>query len=276
MDTGKATALIVGISQPRGTRSLPGSVADATNLRDALLAYGFSSSNITMLLDGAATRPAILNALDSLAARTPRSGVAVFAIATHTKRQGGSNSLATAEGRRISARELAGRLRAVRARTWVALPTCYAEGYALPGIVGPRRIATFATTADRPSYQAGEAGSILFIHLVRRAMLEGRAPYSVETAFAFAHREIDGAYPEYLPTMSDGIPGDLVLGRWHGASNGRPVVQASERRPETDDSTQLDPEASRAAGDADPPPQPEGEGHSGFAVCGRVRYNCSS
>jgi len=277
----KRTALIVGINNAAGTSPLPGSIRDATNLHDALIGYGFREENITLLLEGSATRPAILSALDALAARTPANGVAVFAIATHTRRSGGTNSLATAEGARISAGELASRLRNVRAPAWIALPTCYAAGYALPGIVGFNRVATFASSADRESYQAGDAGSFLFIHMVRRAMVEGRAPFSVETAFDFAHRELARQHPEYLPSINDGYPGDLVLGpvepirtdRWEQPSDSeeRSGWEAFEYRTyEAEDPNHGYPEPSPT-----PAASEQHRSGNGWSVCGSVRYNCN-
>lgn len=266
VDPSERTAVIVGINNARGTTPLPGSVRDAHNLHAALLGYGFRDENITLLLDGQATRSAVLGALGSLAARTPPSGLAVVGIATHTKRSGGTNLLATAEGARISAAELASHLRAVRAPAWIALPTCYAGGYAQPGIVGYNRIATFASTNDRMSYQAGSAGSFLFIHMVRRAMLEGRAPESVESAFDFARRELERDFPDYVPSVSDGIPGDLVLGPFHSKVSGWEPDGGSSQS--SDDYSYDNYEVS-------PTPQPErSRPRRPVVVCGRFRYNC--
>ena len=258
--SGDRTALIVGINHARGTPPLPGAVTDAINMRNALRGYGFSDQNVTVLLEEQATRPAILHALRALATRTPPNGVAVFAIATHTQRSRGTNLLATAEGSRVSAHELAEHLRAVRAPMWVALPTCYAAGYARPGVVGFNRVATFASAADRQAYEAGEAGSFLFIHMVRRAMVERQAPESVESAFAFARGEIERSYPEHVPSMSDGIPGELVLGAVRPAAREDWDVRTSQDR-------------MQQAADASPAPSPR-RGRRTVVVCSRFRYNC--
>ncbi|MGH2759363.1 MAG: caspase family protein [Actinomycetota bacterium] len=273
----KRTALIIGINHSQGAPPLPGSVRDAMNLHDALIGYGFREENITLLLDGQATKPAILAGLRSLAARTPSNGIAVFAAATHTGRWGGTNSFATAEGGRISAGVLAAHLGEVRAPAWVALPTCYAEGYALPGIVGFNRVATFASSADRESYQAGDAGSFLFIHMVRRGMLEGRAPTSVESAFGFAHSELSRRHPEYVPLMNDGYPGNLVLGPAPTIRTARWEPPAEpEQEPQTWDGWEYDTYGSDPYEDpsATPSPTPEPERRSGWSVCGSVSYNC--
>jgi hypothetical protein len=280
----KRRALIVGINRAKGGRPLPGSVTDAKNTRDALLGYGFPASNITMLLDREATRSAILGHMDSLAARTPKDGIAVFAVASHTRRRGGTNELLTADGKRISAYEMASKLRKVRSPMWVALPTCYAGGYAIPGIIGPKRVATFASPKDQPTYQLGEAGSYLIINMVRKGMLEGHAPSSVEDAFRFAKRTLEREHPNRVPTMSDGIAGDLVLGE---STFGSPSTQTTFRRPHQQGSTfpsaQTDTSGSATSraeyddGDGtapSPTPAPRRKGNVG--VCGKFAYNCRS
>ncbi|HYZ92361.1 MAG TPA: caspase family protein [Actinomycetota bacterium] len=267
-------AVIVGINHAQGTPPLPGSITDARHVHAALVGYGFREENITMLLEGQATRPAILGALRSLAERTPASGIAVFAIATHTRRSGGTNALATAEGGRISAHELASHLGAVRGRLWTALPTCYAGGYALPGIVGPNRIATFSSSANDRSYQLGEAGSFLFIHMVRRGMLEGHAPYSVESAFGFARDEIQREHPDQVPSISDGVPEDLVLGP------NRTFVTAARYRPSRNRdqyASQREPQYQTYQSDygSEPSPTPHRRPRRGPArVCGNISYDC--
>lgn len=269
VEPAKRTALIVGINNAAGTPPLPGSVTDARNLHRALVGYGFQDRNITVMLEGEATRPAILGALRSLAKRTPANGLAVFAIATHTSRAGGTNQLATAEGERISAGELAAYLRDITAPAWIALPTCYAAGYALPGIVGFNRVATFASSADRQAYQAGSAGSFLFMSMVDHAMLEGRAPFSVESAFAFAHDELSRDHPNHVPSMSDGYPGDLVLGPV-------PVIRTAFREPASPQPSEQNGERwGFRTYEADPSPSPTpGRRRGGVGVCGSVRYNC--
>jgi hypothetical protein len=98
---------------------------------------------------------------------------------------------------------------------WIALPTCYAAGFAIPGIVGPGRVVTFASSADRPSYEATWFGrSFLVQFMVLEAMLHGRASGSVERAFAYAHREIEQyGEADLMPLIDDRHPGEFVLGR---------------------------------------------------------------
>lgn len=282
--TSKRHALIVGINNARGGDPLPGSVTDAKNLRRALLMYGFKDENIRMLVESSATRDAIRREIDSLAARTPTNGIAVFAVATHTRRYGGQNELLTADGLRISAAELAARLGAVRSRMWVALPTCYSAGYAKPGIVGPNRVATFASAADRKSYQLGDAGSFLILNMVRRAMIERQAPSSVEQAFHWAKNELERSSPEHVPNMRDGIDGDLVLGRIDAADP--PATRTMDAGPPPREGPRYAPERrstvrSRPPEAHEPPAEGSagtdasgGSSNGGIGICGTYQARC--
>jgi hypothetical protein len=279
----KRTALLIGINRAAGGRPLAGSVTDAEHMRDALLGYGFPRANIKMLLDGQATKAAIERELAALAERSPADGVAVFAVATHTRKHRGQNELLTADGGRISAAELGTALGRVRSKMWVALPTCYAAGYAVPGIVGKGRVATFASPSTQPTYQLGSAGSYLVINMVREAMLEGHATGSVEASFRWAEATLRKAHPDRVPIIDDGVEGELVLGRMSEEMLARyDQVRRTEARRHSDDDpfgAPNDPEAE--APDADAPEGSEDAGgpptrRSGIAVCGPVSYRCSS
>jgi hypothetical protein len=264
----KRRALIIGINRAAGSRPLAGAVADAKNLGRALGQYGFLETNVSMLLEGEATRSDILSKLDELAVKTPKDGVAVFALATHTRVHGGQNHLVAADGGLISATELAGRLAKVKSKMWVALPTCFAGGYALPGVVGDNRVATFASSAREESFELGTAGSYLFINMVRKAMIEGRAPSSVESAFNFAEAEIRRTAPRRVPLMSDGVKGDLVL----GAYQKRRVVDLAASSPAPSSTPEYEPSPPDQAYAPQPTPVPRSR--RGVKVCGRIRVNC--
>lgn len=279
----KRHALIVGIDHARGGKPLPGSVTDAKNVRDALLMYGFRNSNIDMLLEQEASRNGIRAGLERLAKRTPSNGTAVFAIATHSRRIGGRNELLTADGLRISSYELASALGKVRGQMWVALPTCYSAGYALPGIVGKNRLAVFASSADEEAYQLGGAGSFLIMTMVGEAMLERRAPASVEDAFAYAKRELEAKYPKHVPSMNDGVRGDLVLGdvppvRTYGDVEAISPKQdgGPPHRWYTSRSRSTAPTTTRTHDRSEPAPsEPEGRrSRGGVGVCGTYRARC--
>jgi hypothetical protein len=224
-------------------------------MRDALLKYGFRSSDIVMLLDGQATRPRILSELQSLVNRTPADGLAVFAAASH----GAGTSFRTAEGARLYASDLGRYLGQIHAPVWTALAMCYAAGFAVPGVVGPNRIATFSSAANALTYEIGAAGSELFYAMVKQGMIDAGAPRSVETAFNFARRTLS-ADNTNLPVMSDGVPGELVLGpvTWEP-----PAVAA----PPTPPPAPVQPESSAAPITVDPAPTPD-TGLVGGLLCG--------
>jgi len=252
---GAHTALIVGINDTDPKNPLLGAGADATNMRTALLKYGFRSSDIVVLRDGQATRPRILSELQRLVARTPADGIAVFAAASH----GAGTSFRTAEGARLYASDLGRYLGRIRAPVWTALAMCYAAGFAVPGVVGPNRIATFSSAANQLTYEIGGAGSELFYAMVKQGMVDAGSPRSVETAFNFAYRSLAKDYSN-LPVMSDGVPGELVLGpvTW-----GPPAVAPAPTPPPVP----VQPDVTEPPVTVDPTP-PGGNGIVGGILCG--------
>lgn len=211
--TAPRQALLIGIDHAPGASPLEGAVGDVRVLEEALLAYGIPADQVVVLEDREADRDRILDAIDELAAVTPPDGRAVFAFAGHTRRIGGRNHIVTADGRMISAGELAEALGRVRAPMWVALPTCYAAGFSVPGIVGPGRVTTFASAADQPSYESLEfERSFLFEYMVGRGMLAGRASGSVEQAYSYAHDALAREFSRHVPLIDDRFPGHLTLG----------------------------------------------------------------
>jgi len=262
----KRTALIIGVNHAPGHSPLQGAVKDATNMQQALVAYGFPEANVVVLTDAEATAARILTELDRLAARSPADGRAVFAYAGHTRMMGGVPHFVAGDGGLIPAGTVAAKLARVRAPMWVALPTCYAGAYALPGIIGPNRIATFSSAADSESYELGPAGSWLILYMVEYAMLDGEAPQSVEASFAYARAAIDKVNPDREPFIVDRIPGDFVLG-----------VRKSAVQPGTEAAT------SPGSGDGvSQPSPPEGADATGgssrgpIMVCQGVRFGCPS
>jgi hypothetical protein len=255
----KRTALIIGINHAAGHSPLEGAVTDAVNMQEALVRYGFPEGHIVLLTEGEATESRILRELDSLAARSPADGRAVFAFAGHTGLVGGVPNLVTADGGHISADVLAAKLARVRAPMWVALPTCYAGAYARPGIIGPNRVATFSSAANAETYELGPAGSWLILYMVEYAMLDGEAPQSVEASFDWAKAAIDKVNPDREPFMVDGTPGDFVLGS--------PTTFSSDKY------------ASQPAGDgvSDPSGSDTGDSYGGrgpVMICEGVRFGC--
>lgn len=269
---GDRKALLIGIDHAAGSPTLTGAVGDAKAMRDALLTFGYEPSDVVVLLDREATHERILAELRSLAARTPARGQAVFAFAGHTRRKGGRNHFVAADGRTVSADTLATHLRGVRAPMWVALPTCYAAGYRIPGITGPNRVATFASAANELSYESTAFDrSFLIEYMVVRGLLAGKSPPTVEAAFRFAHSTLSRNRPDRLPVIEDDHAGEFVLG-------------SARYTPAGDDPTHGEPGLglSRPAPAPAPPPDddtpqptPEPDDRKGLGTCGAVRFRCS-
>jgi hypothetical protein len=271
-------AVIIGVNHATGHSPLQGAVADATMLQKALVEYGFPEANVVTLTEGAATTSRILSALDDLAARSPADGRAVFAFAGHTSLMGGVPHFVAADGGLIAAGTIAAKLARVRAPMWVALPTCYAGAYAVPGIVGPNRIVTFASAANAESYELGPAGSWLMLYMVEYAMLDREAPSSVEASFDWARTAIRKVNPDREPFMVDRIPGDFALGSpLHGLGSdevgSRPSgdgVSGSSGSPNSGTASDGSASSSGDSGDS-------GSGRGPVMVCeGSVKYGCPS
>jgi hypothetical protein len=264
---GDRKALIIGINHTPGAGVLRGAVGDAEAIRDALVTFGYEPSDVVVLLEGEATKGRILSEIRSLAARTPAHGQAVFAFAGHTRRKNGENQLRAADGGTISAGALATHLREVRAPMWVALPTCYAAGYRVPGISGPNRVATFASAPDQLAYESTAfRRSYLIEYMVVRGMLSGKAPATVEGAFAFAHTTLQRTRPDRVPLIQDDYAGDFVLGSARYTPKALPDGEPRDLR--------FDESAPPPQEDTEPPPATPAPQNKGLHTCGAVKFKC--
>jgi hypothetical protein len=148
-----AHALSIGISQYRHLRELPATqdaLDVASVLRDGALC-GYPDANVRLLLDGAATKAAILAELDGLAARTTEHSTVFLYFSGHGGRAAGASAgtsgetcfLMPVDGRSgseqalrdtaISGDELSARLQQISAaRLTVVLDCCRASGVAEP------------------------------------------------------------------------------------------------------------------------------------------------
>lgn len=224
-------ALLIGIDHPKGSDPLAGAVTDARYMRDALRLYGWNDSEIMMITEEQATRTNIARALDTFARRSRPGGLAVFAWAGHS----GHKSLATWTGARFGKHELASALERVRGKVVIALPTCYSAAYRLPGIVGPGRLTVFSSNADEQTWEIGAVGSHLFVHMIRDAMIGGRAATSVEKSFAYAKRRLTDLAPHQIPIMDDQIAGETKLGpfTWGATPKPDPTPKPTAKPPPT-------------------------------------------
>ena len=173
----------------------------------ALLKRGFRPQDITVLENGQATRERVRRELALLADRTAPGGFAVFAASSH----GSGRGFRAGDGGSISPREVGYFLGRVRGRVWTAMAMCFAGAFAVPGVVGPNRIATFSSDAAHLSYEMGAAGSEFFYLMVELAIIHGEAGDSVEHAFAYARAHMGGSSGSSTPVMSDEVPGKTAI-----------------------------------------------------------------
>ncbi len=149
-----AHALTIGISQYRHITSLPATqdALDVANvLRDHSLG-GYPEGNVRSLLDGDATKTAILTELERLASCTTDRSIVFVYFSGHGGRAGGAGGetcyLMPVDGRdgsrevladtAISGAELSARLRQISsAKLTVVLDCCRASGLAEPKDIGP-------------------------------------------------------------------------------------------------------------------------------------------
>jgi hypothetical protein len=103
--------------------------------------------------------------------------------------------------------------------------------------------------------------------MVRRAMLQGRAPGSVQEAFGWARAQIARDYPNRQPAMLDRSRGPMVLGRATAAppppSERKPAPQPAPAKPE-------EPKPNPTPPPTAPEPQPGGSACAqvlGVSVC---------
>jgi hypothetical protein len=204
--------VVVGINDYPGTQhDLKGATADAQDVDAALAHFGVPRGNRLLLRDRQATGPAIRSAVDWLAARAGPDAVAVFFFAGHVRRIGaGREALVAADRQTIADEELAARLDALEARrAWIGVAACYGGGFA--EVLKPGWVLT-AAADDEIAYENTQLGrSYLVEYMVRRAMLDGRAPQSVEAAFAYARAEIDRLHPGRSPVQVDTDAADVDL-----------------------------------------------------------------
>lgn len=210
---GGTWAVVVGIDDyPGGRHDLRSAGNDADDM-DALLARaGVAPERRLRLRDGQATADVLRRSLDWLVARAGPGSTAVFFFAGHVRRVAGTTeALVGADGGLVADREVARRLAGLRAtRTWLVLAACYGGGFV--EALGPGRILTAAAPADRLAYEnLTLRRSYLVDYLIRRALLEGQAPASVERAFAWAEAQVRREHPARVPVQFDRLDGELDL-----------------------------------------------------------------
>lgn len=213
--SGGTWAVIVGIDDYPGQGSdLRAAVNDATDVDLALAGMGVPAENRLVLLNGEATAAGIRDALGWLSSRAAADATAVFFYGGHVRKTGPvTEAMVAADGVLITDRELASHLSHLAAgRAWIAMASCYGGGFT--EVLGPGRILTGAAPADALAYETTRYGrSFLVQYMVREAMIERKAPGSVQAAFAYATAELARRHPARLPVQVDlaGAPLDLGM-----------------------------------------------------------------
>ncbi len=206
-------AVIVGIDDyPGSGHDLRSSVNDAHEVDTALSVLGVPSANRLVLRDGEASSCGIRSALDWLVARASPEATAVFFFAGHARILGsGARAVMAADGSPITDGELGSALSGLQARrAWIAMATCYGAGFT--AALGPGRVLTGAAGANELAYEALDSDlSYMVDYMVRRAIVDGGAPQSVEAAFAYAQDGLGRAAAARVPVQIDDAPGELDL-----------------------------------------------------------------
>lgn len=214
-------AVVVGIDDyPGSGRDLRAGVADARDMEATLDAFQVPASQRQVLLDGAATRDALMGALDWLAANAGPRATAVVFFSGHVRQVHGDPDgdgeeadevMVLADGATVSDGELKAALDRMRAqRIWVVMAACYGGGF--DDVMAPGRLLTAAAPEGVLAYENDRFGRTYLVeYMLRRALLGGVAA-SVQDAFAWAVEALRHDYPTRLPVIFDQTGEPLTLG----------------------------------------------------------------
>lgn len=232
---GGTWALVIGIDDyPGRGNDLRSAGNDADDMDRVLGRFGVDPTQRIRLSDGQADAATIRRAVDWIVDRAgPEASVVLF-YAGHVRRLGGGReAIVAADGALVRDLDLARQLAPLQARrAWMVFASCFGGGFT--ELLAPGRILTGAAPADRLAYESIQLGrSYLGEYLVRRALLEGRAPATVEGAFAWAEAAIRRDHPNRVPVQFDHHEGDFVLGERVSSSSSPAAPGAPEPSPRT-------------------------------------------
>jgi len=267
---GGVWAVVVGIDDyPGDDADLRAAVADARDVDSALAAYGVPANHRLMLLDKQATADNIRGGLAWMASRASADSTAVFFYSGHVRQVSGDadrdgevidEAIVAADGDNVFDGQVAEILRGMDARSaWIGVAACYGSGF--DDALAPGRILTAAAGENDVAYENSSLGhSYMVEYMVRRAMLQGKAPASVQDAFAWARTQIARDYPNRQPAVLDRSRGPVVLGRAMTPS------PSPERKPSASQSPE--PKEPQPGPSAPPPTAPEP--NPGGTACAQV------
>jgi len=256
---GGVWAVVIGINDyPGGRSDLRSAVNDANDVREALLRYGVPGHRVLSILDRQATPEVILAAADWLVAHSAPDATAVFFYAGHVRKVGaGHEVIVAADGRLLSDADLGDRLRPLAARqAWIGIAACYGGGFT--ELLAPGRVLTAAAGPNSLAYEnLSFERSYLVQYMVRMAMIENRAPATVQGAYQFAVDALRRDYPNRLPYQIDHAGDPIALGTTSGAPPPPGEPEPSEGSP---------PPSGSQPGDQPAPPPEDDDDEDGCLV----------
>jgi hypothetical protein len=213
---GGVWAVMFGLNDYPGSGSdLRSAVNDVNDVNQALAGFGAPGSQRLLIRDRQATAGVVLAAADWLVQHAGPDSTAVFFYAGHVRKLSSSTeAIVAADGRVVTDAQLASALRDLAARrTWIAMASCFGGGF--DEVLAPGRVLTAAADANHLAYENASYGrSYLVQFMVRQAMIERRAPDSVQSAYDYARAQLSAQYPGRVPVEYDraGSPVDLRQG----------------------------------------------------------------
>ena len=207
-------AVVIGIDTypGGGAYDLESAVNDANDMATALGDMGVPGDHVLLVRDGQATAGGIRASADWLVAHAGTDSNAVFFYAGHTEKLSPSTeALIGSDGGEVTNAELANHFSHLEApRAWFVIAACFGGGF--DNLLGPGRIVTAAADANHLAYENETFHrSYLVEYMIRQAMIEGRAPGSVQNAFAYAVSAIHHDYPGREPVEADDLGAPLDL-----------------------------------------------------------------
>lgn len=246
---GGVWAVVIGIDDyPGSDADLRAAAADARDVDAALAAYGVPAARRILMLDHNASAANIRGSLAWLTRNASPDATVVFFYSGHVRHVGGDmdndgeavdEAMVGADGNHVLDGEMADIFRGLEARSaWIGIAACYGGGF--DDAIAAGRLLTAAAAEGDLAYENSALGhSYLVEYMVRRAMLQAKAPGSVQEAFAWARNQIARDYPNRQPVIIDRAKGPVVL----GVRGGPPAPQPQNTQP--------------APGQPQPQPQPQ-------------------
>jgi hypothetical protein len=203
---GGTWAVMIGINDYPGSRyDLRSAVADAHDVNEALAGMSVPADHRLTITNKQATAANIKLAADWLVAHAGPDAVAVFFYAGHVRKlTNRTEAIIGADGKAVTDAELAAHLNGLKARrAWIGMAACYGGGFT--ELVAPGRILSAAAPANRLAYENAAFGrSYMVQFMVREAMIDNRAPASIQDSFAYARSAIAQKYPGREPVQIEG------------------------------------------------------------------------